>query len=73
MSYWAWALWVVLIAVSFGLLEGWAISQKRPTLSATVWLFSKNFPLLPFLAGLLAGGLAVHFWWGGAICMPVGM
>lgn len=63
---WTWAGWVVLIAASFAIMEGWALVHSRPTLSRSVWTWSKNFPLLPFLAGLLAGGLAVHFWWMGA-------
>lgn len=63
---WIWAGWVALIAASFGAMEGWALTHGRATLSRSVWTWSKNFPLLPFLAGLLAGGLAVHFWWMGA-------
>jgi len=66
MTYWLWGLWVFLIAVSFAVLESLALYRGRPTLSRSVWTWSKNFPLLPFLAGLLAGGLAVHFWWMGA-------
>jgi len=68
MSLWAWAAWITAIAVSFAGLEAWALVQGRPTLSRSVWIWSKAFPLLPFLAGLLAGGLAVHFWWGGIVC-----
>ena len=66
MSYWIWAGWILLLIVSFSIMEGIALKTNRPTLSASVWTWSKNFPLLPFLAGLLAGGLAVHFWWMGA-------
>jgi uncharacterized membrane protein len=36
-----------------------------PTLSQTVWHASEVFPLLPWLGGVLMGGLAVHFWWRG--------
>lgn len=66
MSYWVWAGWLVLLIVSFAVMEGWALMTNRPTLSRSVWTWSANFPLLPFFAGLLAGGLAVHFWWMGA-------
>jgi len=66
MSYLVWAEWIAFIAVSFAIMEGSAIAHNRPTLSAAVWLWSKKFPLLPFLAGLLAGGLAVHWFWMGA-------
>jgi hypothetical protein len=31
---WFWVFWVVLIAVSFGIAEGWAIKTHRITLSA---------------------------------------
>ena len=65
---WFWAFWVVAIAVTFAAAEGYALKTGRITLSRSVWTWSKNFPLLPFLAGLLAGGLAVHFWWEGAYC-----
>ena len=63
-----WAMWVVGIAVSFAASEAYAISTDRPTLSRTVWDVTKAFPLLPFLAGFLAGVLACHFWWGGVVC-----
>lgn len=63
MKKWIWGLWIVLIIVSFGIMEGIALNTGTPTLSQTVWDVSKSFPLLPFLAGLLSGGLAVHFWW----------
>ena len=68
MTMWGWAIWVVAIAVSFGVLEGWALMTGRPTLSRTVWVFSKAWPPLPFVAGLLAGFLASHFWWIGQGC-----
>lgn len=58
-----WALWLILIVVSFAPLERFALIHGVPTLSRTVWDASDAFPLLPFLGGLLTGGLAVHFWW----------
>jgi hypothetical protein len=57
-----WALWVVLIAVSFGILE-FAAWNTGVTLSAAVWDISQAWPLIIWIAGALAGGLAVHFWW----------
>jgi hypothetical protein len=63
-----WAFWVVGIAVTFGIAEWWALKTNRATLSRTVWDFSKAWPPLPFVAGLLAGFLACHFWWGGIVC-----
>lgn len=67
---WFWGAWVIFFAVSFAVFETYALVTGRATLSRSVWTWSKNFPLLPFLAGLLAGGLAVHFWWGGIVCFP---
>lgn len=68
MSYWVWAAWLVFLIVSFAIMEGWALKTGKPTLSASVWTWSAHFPLLPFICGLLAGGLAVHFFWEGAYC-----
>ena len=59
----AWTVWLVILVVSFGFLEGYAIHTGGTTLSAYVWHLSKGWPPLPFVAGLVAGGLAVHFWW----------
>ena len=58
-----WAIWLLILVVSFGLLEWYAIAHSDLTLSMTVWSWSNGFPLLPWLSGVLAGGLAVHFWW----------
>lgn len=60
---WVWVTWILGIVVSFALLEGYALTHDRTTLSRFVWRLSKAWPPLPFVAGLLAGGLAVHFWW----------
>lgn len=60
---WMWAGWVLGILTTFALLEAYAIQTGKETLSACVWQASQGFPLLPFLGGLVAGGLAVHFWW----------
>ena len=60
-----WALWVVGIAVSFGVFEWWALKTNRATLSRTVWDFSKAWPPLPFVARLrmlrqVAGGVRLR-------------
>lgn len=65
---WVWVAWVLLIAISFAVLEGYALYVKKATLSRTVWTISKAWPPLPFVAGFLAGFLACHFWWGGIVC-----
>jgi hypothetical protein len=60
--YAIWAVWILLIAVSFGVLEfiAW---DHGVTLSRFVFDISEAWPLVIWLAGVLAGGLAVHFWW----------
>ncbi len=58
-----WGVWVLLIAITFGVMEGIALYTGTPTLSRAVWDASVAFPLLPFIAGMLCGGLGVHFWW----------
>jgi len=63
-----WWFWVLLIAVSFGAFEAFALRTGRATLSRTVWDTTKAWPPLPFIAGGVAGFLACHFWWGGIVC-----
>jgi hypothetical protein len=68
-----WTAWIGLIILSFGCLEAYALMTHRTTLSRYVWTFSKRWPPLPCLAGLITGVLFCHFWWGGAMCFaPVG-
>jgi len=55
-------LYVVLGFLAFLLIyEGWAIATHRPTITDQVRQWNAAFVLLPFLAGLVIGGLAVHF------------
>jgi uncharacterized membrane protein len=63
-----WALWLLTIIVSFALFEGYALKTGHMTLSRWVWTISKAFPLFPWLAGVLTGVLATHFFWGGITC-----
>lgn len=62
-----WTIWLLIIAVSFALLEGRALKNGTPTLSRWTWRVSKAFPAFPFVVGLLVGFLACHFWWGGIV------
>jgi hypothetical protein len=64
---WLWTLWLLAIAVSFAIFEGWALKTGRPTLSRWTWDISKAWPPYPFFAGLIVGFLACHFWWGGIV------
>ena len=64
---WIWAAWLLAIVVSFSALEAYALIDNTTTLSRWVWTITAAFPLFPWLAGCLTGGLAVHFWWGGIV------
>lgn len=58
--------WLVIILVGIVLIltvELWAYWSNRTTLSLFVWRVSHDFPLLPFITGLIVGALAAHFWW----------
>jgi hypothetical protein len=63
-----WVVWLILIAVSFGAFETYALVNNKTTLSRLTWDASKEFPLLPWLVGVIVGVLATHFWWGGVFC-----
>ncbi len=58
-----WLGWLLLALLAFGVLETWALRTGRLTLSRVTWEASRAWPPLPFVIGLVAGGLAVHFWW----------
>ena len=60
---WAWTAWLLVIAVSFAVLEGYALRSGRTTLSRYVVSASRAWPLLPFVLGLIIGVLANHFFW----------
>lgn len=62
-----WTIWLCVIVASFALLEARALKNNTPTLSRYVWIVSKAWPPLPFIAGFVAGFLACHFWWGGIV------
>jgi hypothetical protein len=63
-----WTSWLVIIVVSFACFEGYALKTGRSTLSRYVWTLSKAWPPFPWIAGVLTGFLAAHFWWGGIVC-----
>jgi hypothetical protein len=65
---WIWVFWLVLIAISFGCIEGAAIISNRTTLSRTVWVISKNWPPFPWAVGVVVGFLAAHFFWIAQAC-----
>jgi len=57
---WLTFLLAVVILLSY---EFWAIETGHPTISRQVRTAAQAFGLLPFLVGLVCGGLAVHFFW----------
>ena len=65
---WFWPAWLFIIAGSFAVAEGFALATGRTTLSRWVWTVSKAWPPFPWIAGVLTGFLAAHFWWGGIVC-----
>jgi len=60
---WVWTGWLGFFIASFAVFETWALRTGRTTLSRYTWNASQAWPPLPFVLGLIAGGLAVHFWW----------
>jgi hypothetical protein len=62
--YW-WALWALLFAVSFALLERYAFAHpdRQWTLSRVMATLGARFPLSLVVWGIFIGGLSVHFFW----------
>ena len=54
--------WAIAILFLLG-YEFFALAKGYETLSHAVWQVSQGWPIFPFLAGMVIGGLAVHFWW----------
>ena len=63
-----WTGWLIFIVISFAVFEGLAIKYHRSTLSRFIWTISKAWPPFGWVAGLLTGFLAAHFWWIGQAC-----
>lgn len=55
----------VLIAALMAILglELYTYLADKTTLSGYVVKLTQVWPLLPFVAGLIIGALATHFWW----------
>lgn len=60
---WVWTGWLLLLVLSFAILEGIALAKHGLTLSMYTWHLSEQWPPLIWVCGVLVGGLAVHFWW----------
>lgn len=65
---WVWFGWLLAVAVTFAVLEGYALKSNRTTLSRLIWNTSRAFPPLPWFVGVGIGFLAAHFWWVGPGC-----
>ena len=62
-----WAIWLLLIAVSFAVMETYALYYNTSTYSRFIWNISEAFRPFAFFAGFLNGFLVCHFWWGGSV------
>lgn len=60
-----WILYAVVLLVMFAIGERYAFNhpERQNTLSRAIYDLGSTWPLSIFLMGLLAGGLAVHFYW----------
>jgi hypothetical protein len=61
--YEIWSVWLIVIMVSFAIIEGTAIATGGVTLSRYTWDLTLAWPLIPVVYGGVFIGLAVHFWW----------
>jgi hypothetical protein len=63
-----WLAWLIVIAASFAVFEGYALRNNKLTLSRFVWNASRAWPPLPAIFGIVVGILIAHFWWIGQGC-----
>ena len=63
-------VYIFLLIVTASLLaligyEVYALANHEPgdTISEYFWAVSGQYPILPFLLGVIIGTLAGHFWW----------
>ena len=60
---WIWTGWLLSFVTLFAVFETIALLNNGLTLSMYTWHASEKWPPLIWICGVLAGGLAVHFWW----------
>jgi hypothetical protein len=58
-----WTLWLGCILGSFLCIEVYALRRTKWTFSQYVVELTKRWQPTPFIGGIVAGGLAAHFWW----------
>lgn len=59
----AWSILLIVAVLAILGLEAYTYFTDRTTLSGYVVRFTQDWPLLPFIVGLIVGALAAHFWW----------
>ena len=60
---WYWPAMALVWIVSFAIPEYIALAHNGMSLSEWVWRAEAAWPMLGWVMGVLAGGLAVHFFW----------
>jgi hypothetical protein len=69
---WVWPAFWIIVAISFGCLEGYALKTGKMTLSRWNWNMEKAWSPWGICFGLVAGGLLVHLFWPGQGCNITG-
>jgi hypothetical protein len=62
MSFWI-AMSMIALILAYCGLDVWLSRSNRETISAAMRRWGHQYPIIPFLLGLLVGVLAGH-WWG---------
>ena len=65
-----WAIFIAVIFSAFLALEIYQRAHGKPTLSRAILDLQARFPLYSFIAGMVIGGLAVHFFAHNPSCAP---
>lgn len=58
----SWWIWLVIVAVTFGVHELWAGLTGNQMLTDYVRATTLRFPILIFFLGMAVGAAAFHFW-----------
>jgi hypothetical protein len=58
----SWWIWLLLVALTFGIHELWAGMTGNQMLTQYVRASTKRFPILIFWMGVCVGALCMHFW-----------
>ena len=58
-----WSAWLIVLVLSFAAFEFYALYTNRTSLSRYVWNMTQAWPPFGWVAGVITGGLAMHFFW----------